>query len=360
MRILTSFISLIVSCVVSVAQTTSPTPYIIGGTAPAGVKSLLLSTVQNEPVDTVTVVDGKFSFRGELPMHTFLCVSDNNGFFLPVNMIVDGEPVDIDIESQTLKGSKLNERLNKTDRQIMDLEIQYMQDQAEFSRVEPWRMAKRDSLRRQMTFTYNKLIVSMKNAIRANSDNVIPALYLSQIYNTMDYAELKELLSSGAPYATHPLCNGAWRTINHKEKSDIGQMFTDVAESDTTGVVHHLSEYVGKGNYVLVDFWASWCAPCLSEMPNLKANYAKYHEKGFEIVGLSFDRSKSSWMKAISSHKLTWIHLSDLKYWNSEASVVYGISSIPASLLLDGDGRIVATNLRGEELGRKLSEIYGF
>jgi hypothetical protein len=95
-------------------------------------------------------------------------------------------------------------------------------------------------------------------------------------------------------------------------------------------------------------------------MDNVKAVYQKYHEKGFEIVGLSFDRARQSWINAIVNHQLNWIHLSDLKYWNSEASVVYGISSIPANILFDGNGIIVATDLRGEELGRKLRQLFRY
>lgn len=333
--------------------------YSISGTVPAGVNIVFLHSLRNEPIDTAQVDNGKFQFTGSMPRNTFVTLADN-GNDLPVNLLIDEIPVEVNMERSVLKGSKLNERLNKADRQITDLTIDYMQDQMEYAQVGQWQTDLRDSLRRVMNASYNKVVVEMKNAIRSNPDNVIPALYLSQIYNTLTIDELKEYLDESHVYASHPLCVGAWRTLNHHEKTNIGTRFTDLVEADTAGISHHLSEYVGKGNYVLVDFWASWCAPCMQEMDNVKVVYQKYHEKGFEIVGLSFDRARQSWINAIMNHQLNWIHLSDLKYWNSEASVVYGISSIPANILFDGNGIIVATDLRGEELGRKLRQIFRY
>ena len=333
--------------------------YIISGTVSDGIKCVYLSSLRNEPIDTALVENGKFQFNGSLPQHTFVTLSDDASN-LPVNLLIDGTSVEVNMERRSLKGSKLNERLNKADRQITDLTIDYMQDQMEYAQVRQWQTELRDSLRRVMNASYNKVVVEMKNVIRANPDNVIPALYLSQIYNTLTIDELKEYLDETHVYASHPLCVGAWRTLNHYEKTNIGTRFTDLVEADTAGVSHRLSEYVGKSNYVLIDFWASWCAPCLLEMDNVKAVYQKYHEKGFEIVGLSFDRGRQPWINAIVDHHLNWIHLSDLKYWNSEASVVYGISSIPANILVDGNGIIVATDLRGEELSRKLRQIFRY
>ena len=351
-------IVLMLSSVVAMAQD-ELVSYTISGTVPVGVKTVFLNSLRNEPIDTASVENGQFQFTGSMPLHTFVTLADD-GTDLPVNMLIDGQPVEVNMERGVLKGSKLNERLNKADRQIMDFTIDYMQDQMEYAQVGQWQTERRDSLRRVMNASYNKVVVEMKNVIRATPDNVIPALYLSQIYNTLTIDELKEYLDTAHAYASHPLCVGAWRTLNHHEKTNIGTRFTDLTEADTTGVSHRLSEYVGKGNYVLIDFCASWCAPCMVEMDNVKAVYKKYHEKGFEIVGLSFDRGRQSWVNAIKNHQLNWIHLSDLKYWNSEASVVYGISSIPANILVDGNGIIVATDLRGEELSRKMRQIYRY
>ena len=150
----------------------------------------------------------------------------------------------------------------------------------------------------------------------------------------------------------------AMMAMQAEKQKMIGKQFTDLEEADVNGEMHKLSEYVGKGRWVLVDFWASWCGPCRAEMPNVVANFEKYHDKGFDIVGLSFDKSKDAWVRAISDLQMPWIHLSDLRGWQSVASSVYNIRSIPASLLIDPKGKIVAVDLRGELLGEKLKEIF--
>jgi thiol-disulfide isomerase/thioredoxin len=115
-----------------------------------------------------------------------------------------------------------------------------------------------------------------------------------------------------------------------------------------------------KGSVVLLDFWASWCAPCRLENPNLVKAYDKYHRKGFQIYQVSLDKTKEAWMKGIEDDKLgRWIHVSDIMYWNSPVARLYKIESIPANFLLDREGRVIAKDLRGEELMTKLAEVLG-
>jgi thiol-disulfide isomerase/thioredoxin len=114
-----------------------------------------------------------------------------------------------------------------------------------------------------------------------------------------------------------------------------------------------------RGKIVLIDFWASWCGPCRKENPFNVALYNKYKDKGFEIYGVSLDQDPNRWAAAIEKDGLTWKHVSDLKGWGSSAGQLYGIRSIPATVLLDSNGKIIAKNLRGEELADKLREIFG-
>ena len=145
---------------------------------------------------------------------------------------------------------------------------------------------------------------------------------------------------------------------SERQNSLLGEKFRDLVEFDPDGNSHELSEYVGHGKWVLVDFWASWCGPCRGEMPNVVAAYNQYHDKGFEIVGLSFDKDKDAWVKAIKDWEMPWIHLSDLKYWETVAAGVYSITGIPDNILIDPEGIIVARGLRGDSLQAKLAEIF--
>lgn len=131
---------------------------------------------------------------------------------------------------------------------------------------------------------------------------------------------------------------------------------------DLVGMTPDSSQYAltkMRGKVVLVDFWASWCGPCRREMPNVKANYTKYKDKGFDILGVSLDRDMTAWKGAIQQDGLEWHHISDLKGWQSAHAALYSITSIPQTILVDKEGRIIARNIRGEQLGDKLKEIFG-
>ena len=136
----------------------------------------------------------------------------------------------------------------------------------------------------------------------------------------------------------------------------IGSQVTDFSQADTAGHTVKISSFRGK--YVLIDFWASWCRPCRMENPNVVSAYNKYHQKNFTVLGVSLDQAKPAWISAIRMDGLTWTHVSDLKGWSNEVASLFHITSIPQNLLIDPDGKIIAKNLRGEALEKKLEELF--
>ena len=179
-----------------------------------------------------------------------------------------------------------------------------------------------------------------------------------QLRGSMSFDELETALGKLSPAAKN---NGLAKEIAHRiavnKLTGIGQTALDFTQEDTAGRPVSLKDFRGK--YVLVDFWASWCHPCRMENPNVVKAYADYKDKNFTVLSVSLDRpgQKEAWLKAIHDDHLDWTHVSDLKFWNNAAAKLYDIQSVPSNLLVGPDGKILAKDLHGEELEKKLAEV---
>ena len=338
--------------------------YVVKGTGPEdGVLVRLIDRLSDTPIDSAVVKGGVFQMKGRTAENAFLGVkADGSGW--SSLMINDGVPVQVSLADSTLTGSDNNTRLTEYDLNTsralnavnaVITEISNLPEEEQAARMPAYFKA------------MENLNSSYLSIFEENKDNYIPVAFLNMIPDLFGPEKLNELMESGAVFANHPYAQELKRkqdeaaakrkAAEEKKKAIVGQKFLDLEEADTDGNMHKLSEYVGQGKWVLVDFWASWCGPCKAERPNVVAAYKKYHKKGFDIVGLSFDREKEPWVKAISEWEMPWIHLSDLKYWKSVASDVYSVNSIPDNLLIDPEGTVVARGLRGAALEAKLAEV---
>ena len=266
----------------------------------------------------------------------------------------DGKTVSVNMNDSTLKGSPLNERLTYYNKEIMGLPSSYYpKHRSEITK----KMFKEES----KTLLPAALIVEGQRCFGTNE--LLRMLEEEPTYG--EHPKVKEYKEFLKKMATATVVTKSAKTEEQKAAEQkardayVGQQFTDFEMVDTLGNAHKLSEYVGQGRWAFVDFWASWCGPCRREMPNVVAAYEKFHEKGLDIVGVSLDEQRTPWVEAIEKLKMPWVHLSDLKGWESLVTKVYKINAIPDNLLINPQGKIVARELYEEELHAKLKEIFG-
>ncbi len=201
---------------------------------------------------------------------------------------------------------------------------------------------------------------ALQDLILKNKDDIAVLMFLDNFPREKNMALHNEVIKAlYAKYPNHQLVKERYAIeTSPATATSVGAIAPDLAFPDPDGNIRKLSDLRGK--IVLLDFWASWCRPCRGENPHVVAMYQKYHDKGFEVFSVSLDRDKESWKRAIAADGLVWPnHVSDLKYWSSEAARTYGVSSIPSTFLLDQDGRIIAKNLRGESLTKALQQLFG-
>ena len=280
-------------------------------------------------------------------------------------VVLDGTPVELDFSGETpvlVKGSQTNKLMTEVHLEMSKIEenIKAITDTEYRALAEKYNNDIPDSLMSNLEARYDKAIEDYKafltKNIEANKDNVIAAFLLMKSGGMLS-VEFEESFLENYPYKNLSMLAPIYAEIQGEKNKTVGASLADFEMNDMDGKAHRLSDFVGKGQYALVDFWASWCGPCRAEMPNVKACYEKYKDKGFSIVGISFDKDLQAWKDATTQLGITWPQLSDLKGWQCKAAEVYYIRSIPSTILFSPDGKVIATNLRGDELGDKLAEL---
>lgn len=332
----------------------------------------LMDELTSTLIDSAVISGGAFRMKGTAAKDAYLTVN-TQGHDWTFMFFNDGKPVLMNYSDSTITGSELNTKLgecNKADVKeyakylalldSIDVVFDALPEEELDARIDEYNSAYRAASKE-----YDEFFLRM---MEDNKTTLVPVAFMGVYQSLIGPDKYDELLASDLPYAKHPYMlyikqlnedqEALRKEKEEKKLSYIGQKFIDLEEADPNGNLHKLSDYVGQGKWVLVVFWASWCGPCKEEMPNVVAAYKKYHARGLDVVGLSFDEEKEPWMKAITQWEMPWIHLSDLRYFHSVAADVYTVNSIPDNLLIDPQGTIVARSLRGADLEAKLAEIF--
>lgn len=315
-------------------------------------------------VDTLIVTSDstfRYSLNGNEPgfyrlnfydrQYVNLILDDENVFITADGDRPDGE-VEVTGSTDTDYFYSVNDIMRGMQQQINELNADYMKARSEDDAESMQEIQQRYL---QIEQDNNELI---KDKIEEMGSS-IAAFYA---VNFLDAEKDFEFLSTLANKFKDALPNSPYTQqlvdqVESLRALSIGMPAPDIRLPNPEGDTVALSSL--KGNYVMIDFWAAWCKPCRMENPNVVRLYQKYKDQGFEIYGVSLDRTKDAWVEAIAKDQLTWKHVSDLQYFDSAAARLYNINAIPATVLIDPEGKIIAKNLRGQSLEEKLSEIFG-
>lgn len=348
-----------IAAVPSIAQV----KYSVNGTfVENGKKVYLLDQLTDMAIDSMVVVNEKFSFTGTADKDALMAIKAENRNW-PTEFFNDGTPVIINLNDTTLKGSPLNERLTKLE---VELDMPQRKLNAKTANMtEAEIKAHKDELIDEMNKMFDEQIALANKVFTEERNSLIPVAFSAYYFMDNGVEAYNELVKEQVMFANHPYLKktrdeveSVLKPKDSPKTAFIGQQFTDLEMPDPDGKMHKISELVGEGHWVLVDFWASWCGPCRAEMPNVLDAYNKYHDKGFEVIGVSFDQKREAWVKAVNQLKMPWLQISDLKGWNCAAAPIYKVDGIPDNILIDPQGKIIDRALRGKALHKRLQTFF--
>lgn len=306
-----------------------------------------LMTKSGNVIDSTTVTDGQFTFSLETGENVTLYLTDNSDMAkADFGKMLLLEPGTITITDESVSGTPANDAYMACSKRKSELSDQYY-------------AASTDAERDSIDALYSQYEMEV---YKENKNNVAGIILLRSLsYEEITgQALIDELESMPEGFRNLNEWKNLMNAADKQLKTANGKPYLEFSQTDAQGNPISLKSVVEKpGNrYVLLDFWASWCRPCMGEVPYLTKDYAEFHDKGFEIFGVSLDMDRDSWLKAISEKNMNWVHVSDVNYWDNEVAKLYGVNSIPTNFLIDcKTGLIVAKNLRGEKLGEKLQEL---
>ncbi len=314
-----------------------------------------------EVIDSVKVAAGVAQLKGDIaqPEMLFIVFEDMRGtvpfFAEAVEITVKANPDNL--QQAEITGSPIHERYLAFNDKFEEFdEVLYQHYQAYKSAEEAGDEAALKSAEeayQQAEKEKNKFLVDY---IRANNKDVVAQYLLYRNTFQFELDELESLVVNFDESVKSSYLNELYDRVLVLKKVAVGMPFIDFEQAGPNDSLVKLSDKVGA-KVLLVDFWASWCQPCRAENPNIVAIYKDFKDKGFDVFGVSFDTDREKWLQAIADDQLTWAHVSDLKGWGNAAGKLYGVQSIPHSVLLDANGNIVAKNLRGDELRNKVAEM---
>jgi len=315
------------------------------------------------PVDSADVVEGIAIIEGEVdfPGDYYLSVVGQRAktmvFVENAKMTITGKADSINLVK--VSGSVTHDEYESVNSKILEISEKYMAlyQESRAANAEG-DTATASELMEQVNVLYESTGVMQEDFVTENPASYVTPYFLSRIQYGKEVDELDALVNAIDPKLemVQSIVDLKARITKLKTVA-VGQIAPDFTQNDVDGNPIKFSDIYSKNELTLLDFWAAWCGPCRAENPNVVAVYNDYKDKGFSVFGVSLDRDKDAWLKAISDDQLTWEHVSDLAYWQNAAAQLYAVNSIPSSLLVDKTGKIIAKNKREAELRETVAEF---